>query len=85
MFPNIPLLYFSYIGQKPMDRTKTNIETIYDNAFKDATAKGEHRAGAHLRGLEAVREHARVSVTLHPFRELAARALKSVARRLQGD
>lgn len=59
------------------------IEGIYSIAFKSATALGEHKKGAHIRGLEAVYDWALTSSKSHPIRMMAYRGVVWLRRKLR--
>ena len=61
---------------------KTDVEEIYDTAFKDATSRGATKRVAHMAGLEAIYETGKKKVKTHPFREQLSRCLKDVAKKL---
>jgi len=66
-------------------RSETPIELVYSTAFKRATAEGEHRQGAHIRGLDAVHDWALAGARHHPLRMAAAKGALWLYRTLRPE
>lgn len=62
--------------------SKTPLETAYDGAYKKATGEGDKHRGAHIAGLQAVRDYGRQMAEVRPFKWRVAQALRKLGNAL---